>query len=139
MKSQNEHKILILILYYRERAPRELPTQVTSSEDEGPCYIDSETPAGWIKTLSEQSSNGIITNSRKDLLNDLNDCVITSCVDSESEKEVVEKKEEPRRKKKGNKKPEEKTVPVKKGPPKIPANVKNVSVISCGFNMILCD
>lgn len=110
----------------RERAPRELPTQVTSSEDEGPCYIDSETPAGWIKTLSEQSSNGIITNSRKDLLNDLNDCVITSCVDSESEKEVVEKKEEPRRKKKGNKKPEEKTLPVKKGPPKIPANVKNM-------------
>ncbi|KAF9807398.1 hypothetical protein SFRURICE_005980 [Spodoptera frugiperda] len=106
-----------------ERAPRELPTQVTSSEDEGPCYIDSETPAGWIKTLSEQSSNGIITNSRKDLLND---CVITSCVDSESEKEVVEKKEEPRRKKKGNKKPEDKTVPVKKGPPKIPANVKNM-------------
>ncbi|KAH9639656.1 hypothetical protein HF086_007333 [Spodoptera exigua] len=106
-----------------ERAPRELPTQVTSSEDEGPCYIDSETPANWIKTLSEQSSNGIITNSRKDLLND---CVITSCVESESEKEIVEKKEEPRRKKKGNKKPEEKTVPVKKGPPKIPANVKNI-------------
>ncbi|KAL4716733.1 hypothetical protein ACJJTC_004852 [Scirpophaga incertulas] len=69
----------------RERAPRELPTQMLSSEDEGPCYIDSETPADWIKTLSEQSSNGVITNSRRDLLND---CSVASSEASDSEDEV---------------------------------------------------
>ncbi|XP_041979612.1 ankyrin repeat and zinc finger domain-containing protein 1-like [Aricia agestis] len=101
----------------RERAPRELPTQILSSEDEGPCFIDSETPDNWIKELSEQSKNGIITNSRKDLLND---CSLKSC--TESEDEGQEKKGQVKKKKK--KKPEEK--PVKKGPPKIPANVKKM-------------
>ncbi|KAJ2949295.1 hypothetical protein O0L34_g6244 [Tuta absoluta] len=60
----------------RERAPRELPTQASFSSDEGPCFIDSETPVGWIKTLSEQSKKGVITNSRKDLL--INDSSIAS-------------------------------------------------------------
>ncbi|XP_075978017.1 tRNA endonuclease ANKZF1-like [Anticarsia gemmatalis] len=111
----------------RERTPRELPTlpaQVISSEDEGPCYIDSETPAGWIKTLSEQSSNGVITNSRKDLINDINDCEVATS-GSESEKETAgEQKEQPvrrRRKKKLEEKPVE-----KKGPKKIPTNVKRI-------------
>ncbi|KAJ8722249.1 hypothetical protein PYW08_004651 [Mythimna loreyi] len=111
----------------RERAPRELPTQVTSSEDEGPCYIDSETPPDWIKTLSEQSSNGVITNSRKDLLND---CALASCVDTDSETETIDKKETKKRKKPVKKieKLEEKNqvTAVKKGPTKIPANVKKM-------------
>uniref|UniRef100_A0A2A4JGB5 VLRF1 domain-containing protein n=1 Tax=Heliothis virescens TaxID=7102 RepID=A0A2A4JGB5_HELVI len=107
----------------RERAPRELPTQVTSSEDEGPCYIDSETPADWIKTLSEQSTNGVITNSRKDLLND---CAVASCVETDSESETVEKKE--LKKKKKTKKLEDKSsvTSVKKGPPKISANLRKM-------------
>ncbi|XP_072949443.1 tRNA endonuclease ANKZF1-like [Epargyreus clarus] len=105
----------------RERAPRELPTQIISSEDEGPCYIDSETPVGWIKTLSEQSSNGVITNSRKDLL--INDTSIVSCESSDNEQDVEAKEKVLKKKKK--KKPEE-NKPVKKGTPKIPANVKKM-------------
>ncbi|XP_049873677.1 ankyrin repeat and zinc finger domain-containing protein 1-like [Pectinophora gossypiella] len=119
----------------RERAPRELPIQVTSSEDEGPCFIDSETPVGWIKTLSEQSSKGIITNSRKDLIND---CSIASS-DTDSEvKDIPEKKEQTKKKKdkkRDVKKQEEvnnKSAP-KKVMPKIPANIKKMwSLISGG-------
>ncbi|CAB3227206.1 unnamed protein product [Arctia plantaginis] len=110
----------------RERAPRELPThptQAISSEDEGPCYIDSETPVGWIKTLSEQSSKGIITNSRKDLIIDINDTEIVMS-DSEVEEEGKEvQKKEVRRKKKN--KVEEKLVE-NKGPKKIHPNVKKM-------------
>ncbi|KAM3965241.1 tRNA endonuclease ANKZF1 [Aphomia sociella] len=107
----------------RERAPRELPTQMLSSEDEGPCYIDSETPVGWIKTLSEQSSKGVITNSRKDLLNDCN----VVCPDSsESERENVPEKKDQKKKKK--KKPDENKQEskqaIKKQPSKISANIK---------------
>ncbi|XP_028166966.1 ankyrin repeat and zinc finger domain-containing protein 1-like, partial [Ostrinia furnacalis] len=104
----------------RERTPRELPTQMLSSEDEGPCYIDSETPAGWIKTLSEQSSNGVITNSRKDLLNDNP----VPCPDSDSEEDVIDKKEAKKKRKK-ERKQEEKQQPVKVQQ-KIPTNVKKV-------------
>lgn len=80
---------------------------------------------GWIKTLSEQSSNGIITNSRKDLLNDINDTEIVIS-DSESEEEKKEEqKKEVRRKKKN--KVEDKPIE-NKGPKKIPPNVKKVSL-----------
>lgn len=61
-----------------------------SSEDEGPCYIDSETPKYWIKTLSKQTSNGHITNSRKDLLLDDNADGIKA-PSSEDEGECAEK------------------------------------------------
>nr|XP_032517484.1 ankyrin repeat and zinc finger domain-containing protein 1-like isoform X2 [Danaus plexippus plexippus] len=101
----------------RERAPRELPTQVMSSEDEGPCFIDSETPIGWIKTLSEQSSNGVITNSRKDLLNDH---VLKSDHSDQSEPEVPEVKGV----KKKKKKKEDKAA--KKIAVRIPDNVKKI-------------
>ncbi|XP_034831886.1 tRNA endonuclease ANKZF1-like [Maniola hyperantus] len=103
----------------RERAPRELPTQIVSSEDEGPCFIDLETPAGWIKTLSEQSANGVITNSRKDLLND---CAIDYSSDSDQEN-VAERKEH-RAKVKKKKKVDDKQA--KKTPLKISANVKKM-------------
>ncbi|XP_037294387.1 ankyrin repeat and zinc finger domain-containing protein 1-like [Manduca sexta] len=85
-------------MYFRERARRELPIQVTSSEDEGPCFIDSETPVGWIKALSEQS-NGI-TNSRKDLINDcaVSDHVVTS-EGSESERSYTGGKRKKKKKK----------------------------------------
>ncbi|CAK1580520.1 unnamed protein product [Parnassius mnemosyne] len=106
----------------RERTPRELPTQVTSSEDEGPCFIDSETPVGWIKTLSEQSSRGIITNSRKDLLNDT---AIASGRSSDSEQNDAQENKEQTTKKKKKKKQDD-SKPVKKAPPKIPANVKKM-------------
>lgn len=91
-----------------------------SSEDEGPCYIDSETPAGWIKTLSEQNKNGLITASRKDLLNDCSIGSGSSDTETESrpEKRVVKKKKK--------KKVEEKSAPVNKGPQKVSANVKKV-------------
>ncbi|CAH0715347.1 unnamed protein product, partial [Brenthis ino] len=108
----------------RERAPRELPTAILSSEDEGPCFIDSETPVGWIKILSEQSSNGVITNSRKDLLNDS----ALKSDNSDSEEENLEKKEQTVKKKK-KKKPEEKDKQAKKVPVntvKISANVKKM-------------
>ncbi|XP_053609912.1 tRNA endonuclease ANKZF1-like isoform X2 [Plodia interpunctella] len=105
----------------RERTPRELPAQTMSSEDEGPCYIDSETPENWIKTLSEQSKTGVITNSRKDLLND---CNVPCPISSESEGEV-EKKEVKKKKKKKSEKTEDK--PAKKPQaPKIPLNVKKM-------------
>ncbi|XP_045483981.1 ankyrin repeat and zinc finger domain-containing protein 1 isoform X1 [Pieris rapae] len=104
----------------RERIPRELPTQMISSEDEGPCFIDSETPVGWIKTLSEQSSKGVLTNSRKDLLIDNNSVSARSSV---SEQGVLEEK---KTKKKKKKKPEEKQEKVKKVEVKIPANVKKM-------------
>lgn len=109
----------------RERVPRELPclpTQVISSEDEGPCYIDSETPANWIKTLSEQSSNGIITDSRKDLINDINDTAIA--YSSDSEKEEGEQKRGVKRKNK-KKLVDEKTIE-KRGPKKIPSSIKRL-------------
>ncbi|XP_013145331.1 PREDICTED: ankyrin repeat and zinc finger domain-containing protein 1-like [Papilio polytes] len=105
----------------RERPARELPTQLISSEDEGPCFIDLETPLDWIKTLSEQSSLGILTNSRKDLINDT---AIASCRSSESQDDLPEHKEQVR-KKKNKKKPEE-SRPTKKGQPKIPANVQKM-------------
>ncbi|CAH2048775.1 unnamed protein product, partial [Iphiclides podalirius] len=107
----------------RERAPRELPTQLMSSEDEGPCFIDSETPVGWIRTLSEQSSRGFITNSRKDLLNDT---AITSPRSSESEQGLSTPKTDqstPRRKKK---KKQDESKPAKKTPLKIPASVQKM-------------
>ncbi|KAG6444573.1 hypothetical protein O3G_MSEX003453 [Manduca sexta] len=109
----------------RERARRELPIQVTSSEDEGPCFIDSETPVGWIKALSEQS-NGI-TNSRKDLINDcaVSDHVVTS-EGSESEREVIQEVKDQTKKKKKKDKRKDDEKPVKKGPQKIPANVKKM-------------
>lgn len=91
-----------------------------SSEDEGPCFIDSETPVAWIKTLSEQSSNGVITNSRKDLLND----IPVPCPESESETENKIDKKEAKKKRKKEKKQEEKQ-PAKL-PQKIPTNVKKV-------------
>lgn len=115
-----------------------------SSEDEGPCYIDSETPAGWIKTLSEQSSKGIITDSRKDLLND---CAIETCEKSEGEEDKEpEKKGQPVKKKKNkkleeekkqeeNKKEEEKKKQDNKNnkiPQKIPTNIKKVRFIWWG-------
>lgn len=88
----------------RERTPRELPTQLMSSEDEGPCFIDSETPVGWIKTLSEQKTSGIIINSKKVVLNDcaIQDRSTPSPCESEKEdlkQEVKEKYETDRRKK----------------------------------------
>ncbi|KAI5635787.1 hypothetical protein NE865_11485 [Phthorimaea operculella] len=116
----------------RERAPRELPTQVSYSSDEGPCFIDSETPVGWIKTLSEQSKKGVITNSRKDLL--INDSSIASSERSDSEEENVPKKGQITKKKK-KKKPSPATQPdnsnsinnnAKKVPPKIPANIRKM-------------
>ncbi|XP_060803423.1 tRNA endonuclease ANKZF1 [Amyelois transitella] len=105
----------------RERTPRELPTQIMSSEDEGPCYIDSETPVDWIKTLSEQSKKGVITNSRKDLLND---CNVPRPISSESENEV-EKREVKKKKKKKPEKSEEKLVK-KPQPQKISTNIKKM-------------
>ncbi|XP_068633180.1 tRNA endonuclease ANKZF1-like [Battus philenor] len=109
----------------RERTPRELPTQMISSEDEGPCFIDSETPLEWIKTLSEQNSRGIISNSRKDLL--INDTALTSPRSSVSEEEKLqENKQEQKIKKKKQKKPEEVAKSSKKGQIKIPANVKKI-------------
>ncbi|XP_059052048.1 tRNA endonuclease ANKZF1-like [Achroia grisella] len=108
----------------RERAPRELPTQMVSSEDEGPCYIDSETPVDWIKTLSEQSNKGFITNSRKDLLND---CNIACPESSDSEVENMPEKKDQKKKKK--KKPDEnkqENKQAKKQPVKISPNVKKL-------------
>ncbi|KAJ0176463.1 hypothetical protein K1T71_007642 [Dendrolimus kikuchii] len=118
----------------RERAPRELPTQLISSEDEGPCYIDSETPVGWIKTLSEQSNNRIITNSRKDLLND---CNIGNDASTESDREnKLEKGDNKEQVKKKKKKKEEKPiVSVKKVPEKIPANVKKIWKLISGSEL----
>ncbi|KAL0838625.1 hypothetical protein ABMA28_016709 [Loxostege sticticalis] len=110
----------------RERTPRELPTQMLSSEDEGPCFIDSETPVAWIKTLSEQSSNGVITNSRKDLLND----IPVPCPESESETENKIDKKEAKKKRKKEKKQEEKQ-PAKL-PQKIPTNVKKMWKVISG-------
>ncbi|CAH2980700.1 unnamed protein product [Chilo suppressalis] len=108
----------------RERAPRELPTQMVSSEDEGPCFIDSETPKDWIKKLSEQTSNGAISSSKKDLLNDLS---APSHRETESDSESLPDKKEQQRKKK-KKKPEEKqdSKQPKKVPQKIPAEVKKL-------------
>jgi hypothetical protein len=97
-----------------------------SSEDEGPCYIDSETPANWIKILSEQSSKNI-TNSRKDLLNDLG-----SSGDSDNETQV-DKKDQTKKKKKKKPDPskqQDKNDNAKKMPLKIPDNLKKVSLIS---------
>ncbi|XP_026327347.1 ankyrin repeat and zinc finger domain-containing protein 1-like [Hyposmocoma kahamanoa] len=111
----------------RERIPRELPTQLISSEDEGPCFIDSETPVAWIKTLSEQNKNGVITNSRKDLIND---CSIASGNSDTETESLPEKKEIVKKKKK--KKVDEKTVPVKKVLQKIPANVKKIWKVIAG-------
>ncbi|XP_045498625.1 ankyrin repeat and zinc finger domain-containing protein 1-like isoform X2 [Colias croceus] len=108
----------------RERTPRELPTQMLSSEDEGPCFIDSETPVGWIKTLSEQSSKGVITNSRKDLLNDHSVSAHSSC----SEQENVQEKRVKKKKKKKEEKPVKKPVVVQK----IPANVKKMWKVISG-------
>lgn len=109
----------------RERVPRELPTQLMSSEDEGPCYIDSETPVGWIKTLSEQSSRGVITNSRKDLLND---CNVTCPASSDSEVEnCPEKKDQKKKKKKkADDNKQEIKQPPKKQPQKISPNIKKM-------------
>ncbi|KAI8437051.1 hypothetical protein MSG28_010423 [Choristoneura fumiferana] len=109
----------------RERPPRDLPTQMLSSEDEGPCYIDSETPVGWIKTLSEQTSKGIITNSRKDLIHDV---IVARPVSSDSEGEKVQEKKEvkKKRKKKEDNKEEKKGGIEKKQPPKIASNVKKM-------------
>ncbi|XP_045448016.1 ankyrin repeat and zinc finger domain-containing protein 1-like [Melitaea cinxia] len=104
----------------RERPPRELPTQLISSEDEGPCFIDLETPVGWIKTLSEQCTNGVITNSRRDLLNN-------SAGDSDSSEN--EEKTEPQKKghvkKKKKKKPDD-NKQNKKVLTKISANVEKI-------------
>ncbi|GBP47299.1 Ankyrin repeat and zinc finger domain-containing protein 1 [Eumeta japonica] len=103
----------------REPAPRELPTQMVSSEDEGPCFIDSETPVGWIKTLSEQSSKGVITNSRKDLLNDNSVCSAASSdeeLDNKNKNQAVTKKK---------KKKEDTKTTNKKPSQKIPASIKN--------------
>ncbi|XP_045509287.1 ankyrin repeat and zinc finger domain-containing protein 1-like isoform X1 [Colias croceus] len=108
----------------RERTPRELPTQMLSSEDEGPCFIDSETPVGWIKTLSEQSSKGVITNSRKDLLNDHSASAHSSC----SEQEIVQEKRVKKKKKKKEEKPVKKLVVMQK----IPANVKKMWKVISG-------
>ncbi|XP_038220783.1 ankyrin repeat and zinc finger domain-containing protein 1-like [Zerene cesonia] len=108
----------------RERTPRELPTQMLSSEDEGPCFIDSETPVGWIKTLSEQSSKGVITNSRKDLLNDHSVSGHSSCSEQEN---VQEKKVKKKKKKK-----EEKTVKKPVVVQKIPSNVKKMWKVISG-------
>ncbi|CAG9786895.1 unnamed protein product [Diatraea saccharalis] len=108
----------------RERTPRELPTQMMSSEDEGPCFIDSETPKDWIKKLSEQTLNGTVSSSRKDLLNDLS---TPSHMDTESETDcVTDKKEHAKKKKK--KKPEEKqdSKQQKKVPQKIPTEIKKM-------------
>ncbi|XP_023935597.2 ankyrin repeat and zinc finger domain-containing protein 1 [Bicyclus anynana] len=113
----------------RERPPRELPTQIVSSEDDGPCFIDSETPAGWIKTLSEQSSNGVITNSRKDLLND---CAVDNSSDSDQENVSARKERNVKLKKK--KKVEEKQP--KKAPLKISANIKKLWKIASGKDVI---
>ncbi|KAI8437049.1 hypothetical protein MSG28_010421 [Choristoneura fumiferana] len=109
----------------RERPPRDLPTQMLSSEDEGPCYIDSETPVGWIKTLSEQTSKGIITNSRKDLIHDV---IVARPVSSDSEGEKVQEKKEvkKKKKKKEDNKEEKKGGIEKKQPPKIASNVKKM-------------
>lgn len=95
-----------------------------SSEDEGPSFIDSETPVGWIKTLSEQASKGVITNSRKDLLNDYS----VGSRSSESEDENVPKGKTQARKKK-KKKPaesESKKEPKKPPPQKIHNSIKKV-------------
>lgn len=107
----------------REPMPRELPV-IVSSEDEGPCYIDSETPKGWIKALCEQNSNGVLTGSKKDLLIDMpsQTSTDTESICDKNEKEV-EIKCSPTKKKK-EKKAEEK--PVKKGPQKIPNSVKRM-------------
>ncbi|XP_039752854.1 ankyrin repeat and zinc finger domain-containing protein 1-like [Pararge aegeria] len=113
----------------RERTPRELPTQIVSSEDEGPCFIDSETPVGWIKTLSEQSTNGVITDSRKDLLND---CAIDNSSDSEQTNVAVKKENNVKVQKK--KKVEVKQT-VKKPPLKISANVKQMWKIISGKDL----
>ncbi|CAH2222973.1 jg4522, partial [Pararge aegeria aegeria] len=112
-----------------ERTPRELPTQIVSSEDEGPCFIDSETPVGWIKTLSEQSTNGVITDSRKDLLND---CAIDNSSDSEQTNVAVKKENNVKVQKK--KKVEVKQT-VKKPPLKISANVKQMWKIISGKDL----
>ncbi|XP_013170279.1 PREDICTED: ankyrin repeat and zinc finger domain-containing protein 1-like [Papilio xuthus] len=106
----------------RERPARELPTQLISSEDEGPCFIDLDTPLDWIKTLSEQSRLGLLTNSRKDLINDT---AIASCRSSESQDDNLPEHKEQIRKKKNKKKAEEGR-PTKKGQPKIPASVQKM-------------
>ncbi|XP_050684999.1 ankyrin repeat and zinc finger domain-containing protein 1-like isoform X2 [Leptidea sinapis] len=100
----------------RERTPRELPMQMISSEDEGPCYIDSETPVDWIKVLSEQKSKGIVLNSRKDLLNDNSASGNTSCSEQDN---VIDKKTKKKKKKKA-----EEIKPLKHPISKIPTNVK---------------
>ncbi|XP_061716402.1 tRNA endonuclease ANKZF1-like [Cydia pomonella] len=120
----------------RERAPRPLPTQIMSSEDEGPCYIDSETPANWIKTLSEQTSKGHITNSRKDLVHDV---VVARPLSSDSEDQGPKEKKEVRKKKK---KKEDRGDKGEKGekktqPPKIPNNVKRMWKIISGDEISL--
>ncbi|VVD01433.1 unnamed protein product [Leptidea sinapis] len=99
----------------RERTPRELPMQMISSEDEGPCYIDSETPVDWIKVLSEQKSKGIVLNSRKDLLNDNSASGNTSCSEQDN---VIDKKTK--------KKKAEEIKPLKHPISKIPTNVKRM-------------
>lgn len=100
-----------------------------SSEDEGPCFIDSETPVGWIKTLAEHS-NGVITVSRKDLLND---CAIDHSSDSGQEmpatkerRQKVKKKKKPEEKENEKQKENAKQNQVKKASVKISANVKKV-------------
>lgn len=96
-----------------------------SSEDEGPCYVDSETAVDWIRTLSEQSSNGVITNSRKDLLNDC-----ANSTETDSERENVPEKKEVRKKKKKKKQPATAEKEPVKMQPKIPTNVKKVAISS---------
>lgn len=100
--------------------PRALPTQVASSEDEGPTFIDSETPTNWIRTLSEQASRGLITDSRKDLLND-------HSVGSPSSGSEDDAPKETRPKKKKKKKIELESKKEKRTPlPKIHNSVKRV-------------
>ncbi|KAG7308447.1 hypothetical protein JYU34_005654 [Plutella xylostella] len=121
----------------REPIARELPTLVTSSEDEGPCFIDSETPVDWIKTLSEQTSNGLITASRKDLIN--NDLSIASPESSETESEIVPEQKALATKKKKKKKQDKAEVAKKEkgsapkvAPVKIPASVKKMWKVISG-------
>lgn len=82
---------------------------------------------GWIKTLSEQSSRGLITNSRKDLINDT---AITSCRSSDSEQDLTKPNTEQNIGKRKKKKKQEENKPVKevkKVPLKISANIKKAS------------
>ncbi|XP_064072784.1 tRNA endonuclease ANKZF1-like [Vanessa tameamea] len=106
----------------RERTPRELPTQLLSSEDEGPCFIDQETPVGWIKTLSEQCTNGVISNSRKDLLHNSGQ---SNSSDSEEENVGGAAKVKDLVRKKKKKKPDD-SKPLKNVSSKVSANVRKM-------------